>query len=106
MDNHPKKVKTEIAFQRWIKDGKALRAGNTNKSIMGKMIMMCRDNQEKIKRAEAKKVCKNIIQDEIGRVDYLSVCELWVVCVCWGWGSRAQIPGLRTWDLFYRHNQI
>lgn len=60
MDNHPKKVKTEIAFQRWIKDGKALRAGNTrkalragntNKSIMGKMIMMCRDNQEKIKRA-------------------------------------------------------
>lgn len=32
--------------------------------------MMCTDDKVQIKRAEAKKVCKNVTGDETGRVGY------------------------------------
>lgn len=41
---------------------------------MGGITMMCTDDYEGIKRAKAKKVCKNITWDETGRVGYLSLC--------------------------------
>lgn len=64
---------------------------------MGGITMMCTDDYEGIKRAKAKKVCKNITWDETGRVGYLSLC-VW-------YGEQTQISGFRTWNLFYRHTK-
>ena len=64
---------------------------------MGGMIMMYTDDWEEIKRAEAKKVYKNITCDETERVGYLK-------CMCGG-TSRPHISGFRTWSLFYRHTK-
>lgn len=97
------KVKTQLDFQT-DKERKSLTAGNTNKSIMGGMTMMCTGDKEQIKRVEAKKACRNLTGDETGKVRLSSMCVWSGAGVVKG--SRTQIPSFRSWNLFYRHTNI